>query len=738
MTQSKKERSLKPWLIGVFVVMAWAVVGWKSWDVYGTQGEAQAMATKNQAGNSQNRLGMEKSPYLLQHANNPVDWYPWGDEAFAEAKKQDKPIFLSIGYSTCHWCHVMEHESFENEETARLMNETFISIKVDREERPDIDNIYMNAVTSITGRGGWPLSAFLTPDGKPFFGGTYYPREKFERLIEQIGKLWDEDRDQLVGDSKKITALIQKNLSQNQAGTVTQAVLDQAYRDFESSFDSTWGGFGQSPKFPSPHNLSFLLRHYHRTADPQALNIVVKTLDGMAQGGIQDHLGGGFHRYSTDAMWLVPHFEKMLYDQAMLARAYLEAYLITGDDRHAEVARNIFDYVLRDMRDPGGGFYSAEDADSEGFEGKFFLWTPEDIEEILGTKKAKTFNRYYQIIPGGNFRVGAGHFEAGKSILRPPDLLDVVAKELGRSVQDLEKELALSREKVFEAREKRVRPHLDDKVLTSWNGLMISALALGARTLNEPVYARAAEEAASFILDKMERKGRLLRRYRDGEADILGYLDDYIFLSWGLMELYEATFNVRWLAEARRLSKTAGELFWDSENGGFFFSGKDGEKLLAATKEIYDGAIPSGNSLSAMVLWKLAHYTMDQDSQQRAEKMFEVFGGDLARNPRAYTQFLSAFDYSQGPRQEIVIAGDPDHKATKALLAEVRSRYLPQTVVLLHRPGNRGKDIEEMVSFLKTQGMVGGKPAAYVCENFTCQLPATDPGALAALLDKKS
>ncbi len=679
-------------------------------------------------GKRSNRLIREKSPYLLQHAENPVDWYPWGEEAFERAKKENKPIFLSIGYSTCHWCHVMEHESFENEEIAKIMNENFIPIKVDREERPDLDNVYMSAVMATTGSGGWPLSVFLTPEGKPFLGGTYFPpddrfgRPGFKRVLEEISSLWKDRREELIRQGEQMTELIRQNLSATQPGGLYEEVLDKAFRSFDSSFDEVHGGFGRAPKFPSPHNLSFLLRYAVRAEERRAVDMVVKTLDAMARGGMHDHLGGGFHRYSTDEEWFVPHFEKMLYDQALLARAYLEAYQVTKEPRHAEMAREIFTYVVRDLRDRGGAFYSAEDADSEGYEGKYYLWTPGEIKEVLGEEIAGLVCRYYDVREGGNFPIQGGHFEHGKSILRTR-----AEEELVRIIQE-------AREKLFQAREKRVRPHRDDKVLTDWNGLMISALSLGARVLDDPRYAKAAEEAASFILEKVQKNGRLLRRYREGEAAIPGYLSDYAFFSCSLLDLYEATFEVRWLREARRLAQDMIELFWDQTRRGFRFSGADGEQLIAETIEVYDGAIPSGNSVAALALLRLGQMTDAKEFQAHAEEFFQSFGGQINQHPTAYSQLLIAYDFALGPRREIVIAGDPNADETKSLLKVIRGKFLPRSVFLLHPPSREGQEIETLAPFVKEQNLVGGKPAAYVCENFTCKLPVATPTELEKLL----
>ncbi len=569
---------------------------------------------------ARNRLAGEKSPYLLQHADNPVDWYPWGDEAFAAAREQDKPIFLSIGYSSCHWCHVMEHESFEDEAVARLLNEHFISIKVDREERPDIDNIYMKVCQAMTGSGGWPMTVFMTPGGKPFFAGTYFPKQsKYGRpgmleLVPHMASLWKNDRKRLEQIGEHTTDALGSHAFTGDEQKLSEKLLTTAYSRLEASYDDVHGGFGGAPKFPTPHQLSLLLRYWDRTGDARALEIVGTTLRKMYGGGIYDHLGNGFHRYSTDPMWLVPHFEKMLYDQAMLAIAYLEAHQATGNSFYGEVAEEIFTYVLRDLASPEGAFYSAEDADSEGEEGTFYVWKKDEITEVLGEEDGKIFCERYGVTGSGNFE--------GKNVLH-------ISSETGADEVGLD----TMKEKLLTIRSKRPRPMLDDKILTDWNGLMIAALARGTRVTGDPAYAAAAAKAADFILGGMRTsEGRLLHRYRDGESAIPGYLDDYAFLIWGLIELYEATFDAKWLSEALVLAGGMIELFGDREDGrgGFFFTGRDAEKLIVRTKEVYDGAVPSGNSVAALELLRLGRMTGRTDLESAADALMEEFSGQLA------------------------------------------------------------------------------------------------------------
>ncbi len=683
---------------------------------------------------SANRLIHEKSPYLLQHAYNPVHWFPWGAEAFATAKQADKPVFLSIGYSTCYWCHVMEQESFDNPGVAALMNDTVVAIKVDREERPDIDALYMSAVQGLTGQGGWPLTVFLTPDGEPFWGGTYFPPEdRFGRpgmttTLRSIAEAWRTKRQDILRSSQSITRAIQAELRVEQTTPLSADTLAAGVAQFTAQYDATFGGFGPAPKFPRSHGLSFLLRGWYRSRDPEVLKMVERTLEAMACGGIHDHIGGGFHRYATDQEWLVPHFEKMLYDQALLARTYVEAYQITKRPRYAEVAHDIFAYVLRDLRDAGGAFYSAEDAGKVGQEGAFYVWTPQELDELLGQETATLFNQFYHVTPGGNF-------EHGTTILTSPETLEAFAARFGRPVAAVHAHLDAARARVLEARNRRARPHRDDKILTDWNGLMIGALAYGAQGLQEPRYAQAAKEAATFLMDELESTGQLLHRYRDGDASIPAFLEDYAFLSGGLLDLYTATGETRWLAEAIRLTKTMVQLFWDEQAGGFFLTSATHDPLIAKTKPLYDGAHPSGNSAAALILVRLAQLTMDPELTQSVERQMNALSGPVSQAPHAFPHFLIALDSWLGPSQEIVIAGSPQAPQTQAMLQVIRNRFLPRAVFAFQPADDTAPQIEAILPFLAHQRPLQGKSTAYVCERHLCKLPTTNVDTLAELLD---
>ena len=707
-----------------------------------------------------NRLVFERSPYLLQHAGNPVDWYPWGDEAFARAQAEDKPLFVSIGYSTCHWCHVMEHESFEDEEVARYLSEHFVCIKVDREERPDIDAVYMAAVQSMTGRGGWPLNVFLLPSGETFFGGTYWPKEDrggrigFLSLLGKISEAWATDRTPLLTGSESIMEAVRGQLSSVPGGKLGEPILTQAAATLLSSVDETHGGFGRAPKFPRAHTLSFLLREYARTGDGRLLDAVERTLDGMARGGIHDHLGGGFHRYSVDERWLVPHFEKMLYDQAINARAYLEAFEITGDPRWEAVARGTFSYVLRDLTDERGGFLSAEDADSGGEEGTFYVWTPAEVREVLdGPEEAELFSRVYGVTQTGNF-------EGGTSILHLSEPIDSTAAELGMSPEKLEERLSADRRRLLEVRAKRVRPGLDDKVLTAWNGLMISSLSYGAQALDAPEYLAAAKRAADFVLAEMRTpEGDLLRRYRQGDASIPGFIDDYAFFANGLLDLYETCFEVRYLEAAVSLTARMNALLWDDENGGYFFraaqtvggseggptvesggggaspSAPSGAPTLLRSKEIYDGAIPSGNSVAALLLLRLGDLTGDVAYTTRAWDLFGAFAGAVAPQPTAYSQLLIALDYAFGPSIQVVVAGDPSSSGSRAFLRPLQERFLPNLALLVREGGGEGTALARLAPFVEAQTTSPGETTVYVCQDHACSLPTGDVGRMLELLE---
>lgn len=694
---------------------------------------------------SPNRLIQEKSPYLLQHAYNPVDWFPWSNAAFDMAKRTDRPIFLSIGYSTCHWCHVMERESFEDPEVARLMNQVFISIKVDREERPDIDQVYMTVCQLMTGRGGWPLTIIMTPDKKPFFAGTYFPKESVPGrigmldLTQRIAFLWSERRQEVLEAAEKvISALGQVQVEESSPGNAPGVeIFRRAYEQFSARYDAQRGGFLPAPKFPTPHNLLFLLRYWHRTGDVNALRMVEHTLAAMRRGGIYDHVGFGFHRYSTDAEWLLPHFEKMLYDQAQLALALLEAFQATGKHEYARTAEEIFTYVLRDMRAPEGGFYSAEDADSEGEEGKFYVWKASEIEELLGESDARVFSRVFSVSPSGNYRDEATGQVMGTNILHLSESLQDIAWRLGFSEEELNHRIEQARSKLFAARERRVHPHKDDKVLTDWNGLMIAALARGAQVLGKQEYAAAARGAAEFILATLRGPdGRLLHRYRDGEASISAYADDYAFFVWGLLELYEATFEPRWLTVALELNRDFIDRFWDAKGGGFFFTAVDSNELPVRKKEFYDGATPSSNSVAAYNLVRLARLTGDMTYEHKAYEIGRAFAGTVNQVPSGFTQFLVVLDFLLGPSHEVVITGDPAGPDTAAMIAAIRKPFAPNKVVVL-RP-TVDSEITNIVPYSKDLLPLTDKATAYVCSGFACQLPTDDPKRAIALLTAKN
>jgi len=680
-----------------------------------------------------NRLIREKSPYLLQHAHNPVDWYPWCDEAFEKARSDDKPIFLSIGYSTCHWCHVMEKESFEDTEVARLMNEAFVSIKVDREERPDIDGIYMTVCQMMTGGGGWPLSIIMTPDRKPFYAATYIPKEsRFGRLgmvelIPRIKEMWEKRRNDVVGSAEKVASIVGRASDVASGEELGEEVLAAAFGQLAQSFDELHGGFGKAPKFPTPHNLFFLLRHWKRTGDEKCLQMVEKTLQSMRFGGIYDHVGFGFHRYSTDYRWLVPHFEKMLYDQAMLAMAYTEAYQVTGKSEYEETVRQIFSYVLRDMTDSQGGFYSAEDADSEGEEGKFYLWTEEEIRQVLPVEESDLIISTFSVEKNGNFAEEATGQTSGRNIffLRKP--LSEIAADLEIEHAELRDRIGFARQKLFAAREKRVRPHKDDKVLTDWNGLMIAALAKGAQVLDEPRYAEAAGRSAGFILTRLrDSNGRLYHRYRDGDAAVPAFLNDYAFLIWGLIELYEATFEVRYLRTALELNNDMLKIFWDEENGGFYFTAEGAEDLMFRKKEIYDGAVPSGNSVAMLNLLRLGRMTANAELEKRAAQIGRAFSGQILQAPIAYTQLMAALDFGVGPSYEVVVVGDERAEDTKAMLKAIRRRFVPNKVLLFRPADLELPEISGLAEFTANQRTINSRATAYVCLEYQCKLPSTD------------
>jgi uncharacterized protein len=707
-----------------------------------------------------NRLAQEKSPYLLQHASNPVDWYPWGDEAFEKARRENKPVFLSIGYSTCHWCHVMEHESFEDPALAQLLNQYFVSIKVDREERPDIDRVYMTFVQATTGGGGWPMSVFLTPDRKPFLGGTYFPptdrygRPGFRTILMRVQQAWSTQHDEVLKSADRVVGSLQDMVNQGfsgdhaaSEGAPGASVLDATYSRFASMYDHEFAGFGGAPKFPRPAVLNFLLRYFARGGQARggqasktkpALEMVLNTLHAMAGGGMHDHLGGGFHRYSVDAEWHVPHFEKMLYDQAQLSISYTEAYQITHDPFFSGVVRDILDYVLRDMHDRDGGFYSAEDADSliagggkEKREGAFYVWTAAEIEQALGPAAAHTFGLYYGVEPNGNVSPESdqqGEFHGQNILILRHDIPD-----------DQRIALAAARQRLFELRARRPRPGLDDKVLVAWNGLMISALARAAQALDDRNYLAAAQRAAGFIHTRLydAKTGALLRRYRAGDAAIPAFVDDYAFLIQGLLDLYETDFNVDWLTWAVRLQEKQDELFWDAKHGGYFStSGKD-PSILMQMREDYDGAEPSPNSIAVGNLLRLAQITGREPLRERAEQILRVFSLRLARGPETLPQMAAALDYSLSKPKQIVIAGAPGAPDTAAMLRLVHERFLPNKIVLLADGADGQKRLSQWLPFVEPMSRKDGRATAYVCENFTCQAPTPDPAVAAKLLDAK-
>jgi uncharacterized protein len=691
---------------------------------------------------NQNRLIHEKSPYLLQHAYNQVDWYPWGIEAFNRAKTENKPIFLSIGYSTCHWCHVMAHESFEDPEIGRLMNDAFVSIKVDREERPDIDMLYMTVCQTMTGSGGWPLTIIMTAQKQPFFAGTYIPKEtRFGRLgiielVPRIKELWATRKDEILNSASQIITSVQNASISTRGEELGENMLHIAYEQLKNRFDDNYAGFGNTPKFPSPHNLLFLLRYWKRTSESQALNMVEKTLQAMRRGGIFDHLGFGFHRYSTDRQWLVPHFEKMLYDQALLAIAYIETFQATGNQEYSRAAREIFTYVLRDMTAVEGGFYSAEDADSEGEEGKFYLWTYDEVKQVLNPQEADLFIKVFHIEKAGNFPAEADGGKTGRNILYLSQPLEEIASMINVSVPELRKRLELIRRQLFDHRETRIHPYKDDKILTDWNGLMIAALAKGARVIDEPEFANAARRAVSFIIDKMfASDGRLLHRYRQGEAAIAAHLDDYSFLIYGLLELYETTFDVDYLKKALKINQYLLVHFRDDKNGGFYFTANDCESLPVRQKEIYDGAIPSGNSLLMLNLIRLGRLTGDSGLEQEASRIGRAFFENVSQSPSAYTQLLQAVDFAIGPSCEVVIVGHPQAQDTVKMMQAIQRQFLPNKVVIFLPPGKSSNGIGDISQFTGIYSMIDNKATAFVCVRYNCKLPTTDIDTMLSLLN---
>ncbi|MBK7510834.1 MAG: thioredoxin domain-containing protein [Chloracidobacterium sp.] len=661
-----------------------------------------------------NHLITETSPYLLQHAHNPVDWYPWGDEAFAKASAEDKPVLVSIGYSACHWCHVMEHESFEDEATAAIMNEHFVNIKVDMEERPDVDQIYMSFVQMTTGRGGWPMNVFITPDKRPFYGGTYFPpaprygMPSWRQILKGIADTYRNKREDLIESADRIVGELKKmSVVEAATGTLSTEMLDSAFTSFTQTFDAVNGGFGGAPKFPAAMSLEFLLQYYHRTGDDKALSIVTFTLEKMARGGIYDQLGGGFHRYAVDAIWLVPHFEKMLYDNAQLIRVYLHAYQLTGEEFFKRIATECLEYIKREMLDESGGFYSTQDADSEGVEGKFFVWEPEEIKQILGDDAGAEFCAYFDVSKNGNFE--------GENILN--------VKTLGTSPSDCVRE---GIHKLFAAREQRIKPFRDEKVLTAWNGLMLGAFADAAGVLGNKEYLQIARSNAEFIKRELSRDGRLLRTWKDGTAKLNGYIEDYANVADGLIELFQVSGEFEHLIEAQRLTDLMITEFWDADNGGFFFTSNDHEELVVRNKDFYDNATPSGNSVAADVLLKLAKLTGDAKYERFAITVLRLAASQIRRHPQGFGRSLSALEFHLAETKEIVVVGETGNELERAILA----KYRPDSVVLLDN-GNAPAEIP----LLTDRPKVDGKATLYVCRNFVCSRPVTDIAELDAVIN---
>jgi len=705
-----------------------------------------------------NRLAKEKSPYLLQHAHNPVDWYPWGDEAFARARAEGKPILLSIGYSTCHWCHVMERESFENEAIAKLINQHFVAIKVDREERPDVDRIYMTFVQATTGSGGWPMTVFLTPDLKPFFGGTYFPpatREGmvgFPDLLQKVHAIWRDERQKVTESADRITEMLKEVAAGSATGgkdgdAVSRLLFKAALNRLEATFDAKWGGFGTSPKFPEPPTLQFLVHHALTAADEaerkSARDMLLKTLDGMAAGGLYDHLRGGFHRYSTDEQWFLPHFEKMLYDQGQLAVVYVDAYRMTGEARYADIARGTLEYVLRELTGPDGQFYCAEDADSlrpgggkEKAEGAFYVWSTAEIETLFGKELARPIVSYFGVQADGNVKADPRKEFPRLNVLYQAQSLERTAEQATLTPEQMRAVLADARQKMLAARNKRPHPHLDDKTLSAWSGLAISGFARAGAGLNEPRYTEAAARAASFIRERMYdgKTGILKRRYREGETLVDGMLEDYACLAQSLLDLYETTLDHQWLTWAAALQAKQDELFWDEKSGGYFSSSGADASLLLRMKDESDGAEPAGNSVAAMNLLRLAQMTDNADLAARARRTIDASAARMRSAPLAMPYMMTAADFQLGKPRQIVIAGDPASPQTRALLAEVHKHPVANRVILAADGGAGQAWLAERLPFIREMKPIDGKSAAYVCQNYTCQQPTADPAELARQL----
>ena len=682
------------------------------------------VANKKQEKQYVNRLAKESSPYLLQHKNNPVDWYPWGDEAFQKALELNRPIFLSIGYSTCHWCHVMEEESFEDEQVAQLLNDNFISIKVDREERPEIDHLYMTVCQVMTGKGGWPLTIIMTPDKYPFFAGTYFPkkgrmgRPGMIELLPAISDAWVNKKDELIQSANQIKKYLIDSNNKELGGQLNQSILTNTNSQFIDRYDKTHGGFGTKPKFPSPHNLIYLLRYHNMSGDKTSLLMVEKTLQEMRLGGIFDHVGFGFHRYSTDTEWILPHFEKMLYDQAMLTLAYTEAYQITNNQLYKDTAEEILYYVQRDMTDKRGGFYSAEDADSEGEEGLFYLWTIDEIKNILSNVESELLINTYGLNKEGNYDDEATGNRTEKNILYLKEPINNI--ELKNRLNQIIK-------KLYQARKKRIHPLKDDKILTDWNGLMIAAYAKAGDVFNSDDYIQQAEKSAQFILKNLtDNNGRLLKRYRNGNAGVDAHLDDYAFFIWGLLELYEATFNVTYLAEAIQLSNIMVDEFWDVTNGGFFLGGEKSEKLIVRAKTGYDGAMPSGNSVAAMNCSKLNRITGETKWAEISDKIFITFSNEIQQTPSGYASMVNAFLFNTDNPKEIVIVGSGKDSDTISAIEKIKSEYVPNKVIIFKDTDDELNKLSPLAKWTVTQETIDEKTTYYICQDFACKIPTTD------------
>jgi len=679
-----------------------------------------------------NRLAQETSPYLLQHAHNPVDWFPWGEEAFDKAQRENKPILLSIGYSACHWCHVMEQESFENKQIAALMNELFVNIKVDREERPDLDEIYMSAVQVLTGRGGWPMTMFLTPERKPFYGGTYFPPDDrggmpgFPRILMGVNQAY---RERPVDVEKSVTQIInalqRMSASEESQRTFSETIIGDAAEKIAAAYDTDNGGLGQAPKFPNVGVYELFLRHHHRSKDNRYLEMVVHTLMKMAQGGIYDHLGGGFHRYSVDAKWLVPHFEKMLYDNAQLVRIYAQAYTLTKNPLFQNVVNESCGYLLREMLHSEGGFYATQDADSEGEEGKFFVWTLAEINQLIGEDAGEIFGRMYDVSEQGNFEE--------TNILHPTLTVEQASKYFRRDPAEIDKIIAAAKQKLFAEREKRIKPFRDEKIIAAWNGLMLSGLAAAIKISPRTEYLAAIERTIEFLFAKMFRNGFLLHSYKDKQAKLLGYLDDYAFLGVGLLDAYEVLFDRALLERAIELGEIMLREFWDEQDGAFFYTGKSHEQLISRTKPIFDASIPSGNSMAAQLLLRLHHITGRELYRQRAEKVLRSYYDAMEQQPFGLAHLICALDFYLAKPREIFVVGDRQGAGTRELLAGIHSLYLPNLTLQLADPD---QPLEKFSPLLAGKTQLEGNPTAYVCQNYTCSAPVTSWLELKGLLER--